>query len=128
MAMIPSKLTFICLIYFICMFSGSVQARCSNDQIRQYDTKGMSSDEISDKCDMSVRRVERVLDNVEESSTSENGGGISRGASQAGSYNGPQYGSTCCDVFGVSRCMLVAPNPLGAACFCAGQGTGITCR
>ena len=39
----------------------------------------------------------------------------------------PQYGSFCCDQFGVRRCSLWQPAPLGSSCFCVGQGYGFTC-
>ena len=35
----------------------------------------------------------------------------------------------CCDGFGVRRCAIVlGAGPVGSACFCLGQGAGITCR
>ncbi len=40
----------------------------------------------------------------------------------------PQMGTFCCDQFGNRRCVLVQPFPLGAPCFCPGQGYGYTCQ
>lgn len=37
------------------------------------------------------------------------------------------YGYYCCDAQGWRRCMLPGPAPLGAGCFCYGQGYGFTC-
>jgi hypothetical protein len=37
------------------------------------------------------------------------------------------YGNYCCDGFGVRRCVLVNPLPVGAGCFCVGQGSGSVC-
>lgn len=37
------------------------------------------------------------------------------------------YGTYCCDGFGVRRCMLNAPAPIGTSCFCNYQGWGATC-
>jgi len=39
-----------------------------------------------------------------------------------------QMGSFCCDQFGNRRCAIVQPFPLGAPCFCPGQGHGYTCQ
>jgi hypothetical protein len=36
-------------------------------------------------------------------------------------------GFFCCDGFGVRRCQLVAPMPLGQPCGCPGQGMGVVC-
>lgn len=38
-----------------------------------------------------------------------------------------QYGSFCCDQFGMRRCPLAQPFPIGSPCFCPGQGYGYTC-
>ncbi|MFO7600947.1 MAG: FlgO family outer membrane protein [Candidatus Desulfacyla sp.] len=51
---------------------------------------------------------------------------------QPGAYpqqqQAPQYGSFCCDQYGVRRCPLAQPLPLGTPCFCPGVwGTGYTC-
>lgn len=51
---------------------------------------------------------------------------------QTGAYpqpqQAPQYGSFCCDQYGVRRCPLAQPLPLGTPCFCPGiWGTGYTC-
>ena len=40
----------------------------------------------------------------------------------------PQYGNYCCDVFGVKRCQLWQPGPVGGPCFCVGLGTGFICQ
>lgn len=37
------------------------------------------------------------------------------------------YGGFCCDGGGWRRCVLDYPAPVGAACFCRGQGSGYTC-
>ena len=37
-------------------------------------------------------------------------------------------GSYCCDGYGYRRCVLDTPFPVGASCFCRGQGYGYTCR
>lgn len=41
---------------------------------------------------------------------------------------GSQIGTTCCDIYGVSRCIIPNGNPIGSNCFCPGQGYGVTCR
>ena len=33
----------------------------------------------------------------------------------------------CCDVYGIARCPMVLPGPVGTSCFCPGQGWGIIC-
>lgn len=37
------------------------------------------------------------------------------------------YGGYCCDAWGVKRCVLQYPAPLGSGCYCYGQGNGYTC-
>jgi hypothetical protein len=37
------------------------------------------------------------------------------------------YGARCCDAYGLARCGLVNPVPVGNPCFCPGQGWGYTC-
>jgi hypothetical protein len=40
----------------------------------------------------------------------------------------PEYGYFCCDQFGVRRCQLIQPVPVGSPCFCPGQGWGYACQ
>jgi TolB-like protein len=52
---------------------------------------------------------------------------------QPGTYpqhqQAPQYGSFCCDQFGVKRCPIIEPLPVGTPCFCPGVwGTGYVCQ
>ena len=42
-------------------------------------------------------------------------------------YSTPSVGNFCCDIMGNRWCQLWAPAVIGSACFCVGQGTGITC-
>jgi hypothetical protein len=38
------------------------------------------------------------------------------------------YSNYCCDGYGNHRCVMNnGPFPVGAACFCYGQGNGIVC-
>lgn len=37
------------------------------------------------------------------------------------------YGNYCCDAWDIRRCVLVQPFPVGAGCFCYGQGAGWVC-
>ncbi len=38
-----------------------------------------------------------------------------------------EYVWFCCDQFGVRRCQLIQPVPMGSPCFCPGQGWGYAC-
>jgi len=38
------------------------------------------------------------------------------------------YGDFCCDVWGTRRCLLEDSAPVGARCFCYGQGYGRVCE
>lgn len=119
---------FVLFSIVLIVISTPVYASCLKQKILYLDSKGLSAEEISDKCDMSIKKVKQVLNNDQDEPT---GGREPIDPSPVPKTTPPpiQYGSTCCDVYyGISRCMLSAPNPIGASCFCLGQGAGVTCR
>lgn len=98
-------------------WSPVTRAACSDSQIIKLHEKGISIAKIADRCEMDRADVEAVIDANESS------------AENDAPAPAPPRQAYCCDVYGNSRCPIVAGSTnIGDSCFCPGQGYGQICR
>lgn len=103
-------------------------AACSASKIYSLHKKGIDVEEIAETCDMDEDGVQEIIDEKvreeeERKKRRKSSGSTTQQPQQ------PLRQAMCCDVFGNSRCPIVAGSTqLGSQCFCPGQGSGLICR